>query len=177
MKPTTIISFDIGIKNLAYVVLIDGPTPKLHFNLIDVDTLVHKKESKAIGRCRVLHEIFIEALTLIRDDEVESNLTVVIEKQVNTNIMTMSLMYSLISIALCYTPRVKLVPPNQKFIKLMQEYSTNEKAHKHLAVEMSRKLLSERFPDQLDQFNELRKCDDVADAFLMAFVERELSFG
>jgi hypothetical protein len=28
----------------------------------------------------------------------------------------------------------------------------------------------------LDQFNELRKCDDVADAFLMAFVERELSF-
>jgi hypothetical protein len=176
MKPTTIISFDVGIKNLAYVVLTEGPKPKLHFKLIDVESLVHKKESKAIGRCRVLHEIFIEALSLIRENDVESNLTVVIEKQMNTNIMTMSLMYALISIALCYTPFVKLAPPKQKFNKLKQEYSTNEKAHKLLAVEMTRKLLTERFPNELDQFNELRKCDDVADAFLMAFVERELSF-
>jgi hypothetical protein len=98
---------------------------------------------------------------------------IVIEKQVRANITAMGLMYSLLSLALTYTEDVIEFVPNQKFILMNQSYTTVKKAHKALSVQMIRDLLSKYYPDKLSEFNHLKKKDDIADSFLMAYLSKE----
>jgi hypothetical protein len=98
---------------------------------------------------------------------------VVIEKQVRANITAMGLMYSLLSLALMYSEDVIEFVPNQKFILLNQSYTTVKKAHKALAIQMIKDLLTKYYPDKLSEFNKLKKKDDIADSFLMAYLSKE----
>jgi hypothetical protein len=92
-----VISFDIGIKNLAYLVI--NSENQLYFKLIKLDGRVRSDESKTIGRCRVLNEIMKEAISLTTKFPIR----IVIEKQMRVNITAMGLMYSLTTIGLTYT--------------------------------------------------------------------------
>jgi hypothetical protein len=159
-------SFDIGTKNLAYVVITSEE--KLHFKLINLDNRIKCEESKTFRRCRVLTEIMNEAISLT----IGFPIRIVIEKQVRANITAMGLMYSLVSLALTYTEDVIEFVPNQKFILMNQSYTTLKKVHKALSVQMTKDLLTKYYPGMLSMFNHLEKKDDVADSFLMAYLSK-----
>jgi hypothetical protein len=44
------------------------------------------------------------------------------------------------------------------------------KSHKALSIRLTKVLLEEYYPEKLLEFNQLRKKDDVADSFLMAYL-------
>jgi hypothetical protein len=160
-----VVSFDLGTKNLAYVLITSEN--QLHFKLIDVDSQIKRKENKALGRCRVLSEVMKDVMSLI-NNSLETK--IVIEKQIKRNINAMNLMYSLLTIAQTYTNNVILFSPNQKFKLLNIEYSTVNKAHKKLSIQLTKELMKEHYPESGLKFNELIKKDDVADAFLMSYL-------
>jgi hypothetical protein len=143
-----IISFDIGTRNFAYSIITSDS--QLIFKLIDEDSPIKRKEKKPLGRCRVLREILLEATSLL---EPNAPLRIVIEKQVQSNVVAMGLMYALLSIALNFTENVILFDPKQKFILLKQEYSTTNKAHKSLSIKLSQDIISEKYPGKLIKFN------------------------
>jgi hypothetical protein len=159
-----IISFDIGSKNFALTII--KSENELNFKLINLDGRIKKMDSLVIGRCQVLTEIVKEAISLVT----ECPLRIVIEKQVRANTIAINLMYSLITIALNYTNDILLFVPNQKFILLTQSYTTVKKAHKTLAIQLTRDLLSKFYPDELTEFNKFKKKDDFVDSFLMAYL-------
>jgi hypothetical protein len=160
-----IISFDLGTKNLAYVLI--TPENQLHFKLIDIDSQIKRKESKPVGRCRILSEVMKDVMFLI-NNSLETK--IVIEKQMKTNVNAMNLMYSLLTIALSYTNNVILFNPNQKFKLLNKDFSTVNKAHKKLSIQLTKDLMKEHYSESLSAFDELVKKDDVADAFLMCYL-------
>jgi hypothetical protein len=45
-----------------------------------------------------------------------------------------------------------------------------KKAHKTLAIQLARDLLSKKYPDKLTEFKKFKKKDDIADSFLMAYL-------
>jgi hypothetical protein len=159
-----IISFDIGNKNFAFTVITSEN--ELDFKLINLDGRIKNLDSLVIGRCQVLTEIVKEAISL----GTECPLKIVIEKQVRANTIAINLMYSLITIALNYTSDILLFGTNQKIILLQQSYTTVKKAHKTLAIQHTRDLLSKNYPDKLAEFNKLKKKDDIAYSFLMAYL-------
>jgi hypothetical protein len=177
-----VIAFDIGFRNLAFAVITSEN--KLHFRLIDLESRLKRKEKKTIGRCRVLREIVEEALSFIEPEGPLSHplaapplaslakCKIVIEKQVQTNVIAMGLMYALVSISQQFAKEIVLFSPNQKFILLKQDYSVVDKAHKKLSVKLTRDIIREKYPESLHEFEALRKQDDVADAFLMAYLSR-----
>jgi hypothetical protein len=159
-----IISFDIGTKNFAYTVITSEN--ELNFNLINLVGRINIVDSLVIGRCQVLTDIVKEAVSLVT----QCQLRIVIEKQVRANKIAINLMYSLITIVLNYTSDILLFVPNQKFILLQQSYTALKKAHKTLAIQLTRDLLAKNYPDKLAEFNKLKKKDDIADSFLMAYL-------
>jgi hypothetical protein len=175
-----VISFDIGTKNLAYTII--TADKQLYFKLVNIDERIKRKEIKSFGRCRVLSEIMEEVVSLINNGENNSMneganensplLKVVIEKQMKTNVIAMNLMYSLITIAFQYTEDIVVFVPNQKFVLLKQDFSTVNKSHKALSIRLTKVLLEEYYPEKLLEFTQLKKKDDVADSFLMAYLSR-----
>jgi hypothetical protein len=163
-----VLSFDLGTKNLAYVLI--TAENQLHFKLIDVDSQIKRKESKPLGRCRVLSEVMKEVMSLITNS---LEIKIVIEKQMKTNVTAMNLMYSLICIAQSYSNHVFLFTPNQKFKLLNKDFSVVNKAHKKLSIQLTKELMREHYSESLLKFSELRKNDDVADAFLMCYLSIE----
>ena len=149
-----ILSFDIGVKNLALAVI---EYPQISFKLNDIS-----KAKDALDRCRTVQE-------LMRD--VKENVTaVVIEKQYPTNTVAMELMYSIISFALSFTDNIYLFPPKEKFDFLGLEYTTKNKAHKKLSVELAKKFLARNYPPLYQEFCRYSKQDDIADALNQALV-------
>ena len=57
----------------------------------------------------------------------------------------MSLMYSIISIALFYTKNIILFNPTDKFTLPKIKYSTKNKAHKKLVVDIAYNLITNKF--------------------------------
>jgi hypothetical protein len=168
-----VIAFDIGYRNLAFAVITSEN--KLHFRLINLESRLKRKEKKTLGRCRVLKEIVEEALSFTEPGDPLAMLVpikIVIEKQVQTNVIAMGLMYALVSISQQFAKEIVLFSPNQKFILLKQDYSVVDKAHKKLSVKLTRDIIREKYPESLHEFEALRKQDDVADAFLMAYLSR-----
>jgi hypothetical protein len=162
-----IISFDIDTRNFAFSIITSDN--QLIFKLIDLDSRIKRKEKNPLGRCRVLHEILLEATSLL---EPNAPLRIIIEKQVQSNVVAMGLVYPLLSIALNFTEDVILFDPKQKFILWEQEYSTINKAHKSLSIKLSRDIISKQYPGKLIEFNNQTKKDDIADSFLMAYLSR-----
>jgi hypothetical protein len=48
-----------------------------------------------------------------------------------------------------------------------------KKAHKALIIQITKDLLTKYYPDKLSEFIHLKKKDDIADSFLMAYLSKE----
>ena len=93
----------------------------------------------------------------------------IVEKQMNANTKAFGIMYCLIG--MCTGMGfidVVMFDPIMKFAGMDVHYDSKKKEHKKLSAEMCRtRLLSRGLTDMVEEFDKLRKKDDVADAVNM----------
>ena len=197
-----IISFDIGRKNLGFTiikyVLSDNKSKfnysdlTIKFDLLNIESLnqiksnlkskescfisksCFKSNSSMTDRCIVIYNLMKDLNHCeLKDCVIDC---IIIEKQVVQSTINMSLMHSIISISLNYTNNIYLFNPIDKFTLPKIKYSTLNKAHKKLIVNMACNLL--KYIDSLDNslsdslltyFNSFNKKDDIADSLIQAF--------
>lgn len=163
---TPTLSIDIGIRHLGYSILTaDG----LVFDIFDIEEayikhpLLKKINSVPVQRSYVLNQFLTD---IIERYKIEC---IIVERQVQTNTIAMEIMYSIISLCITKIPLDALIiyDPKKKFTDLHLKYSTKNKEHKKLAIEVCRKYLIELYPSLLDQFDGHKKKDDISDSILM----------
>ena len=167
-KPSAIISIDIGIKNLAVVVITnyenDIKDISVKFNLYNLNNYNYNSDSIIINRCIIINNIFKEL-------SIQYNFyQVIIERQVVQNIIANRLMYAIITSALNYTDNIIIFNPIDKFIKLNINYTTKNKSHKKLSIDLIKNFLYNMDNESLISFNSFVKKDDLADALLQALI-------
>lgn len=149
----SILSIDIGIKNLGYAVFFQDD---LQFGMFNIAAHLEKKCDLIIQSCSVIRE-FIKSFQTRFD-------LVIVERQVRMNPKAMQLMYSVVSVAQEYADEVITFDPRDKFRVFGIEYSSKNKQHKKLSVNMARDLIHTRYPEKLSEFESFKKKDDIADA-------------
>ena len=152
-----ILSIDIGRRNLGWAV---GNEESLEFGLYDLDGEKNKYLS-ILARTERIHN-FLKSLFEKYNIE-----TVIIEKQVNKNTVAMELMYLFVSAVYFYCKKVILYQPVKKFTTLAIKYSTKNKEHKKLVVDIVQNYLEKYNPEAYEEFKGYRKKDDISDAILM----------
>jgi hypothetical protein len=140
------LSMDLGTIN-APVSYFVSERKLLDFDLTDFDF----KKKDVSKRCETIKEFYKQFPKLS---------TVMIEHQVPQNTVCYGLMYAFAS---AFSGSVVLVDARNKFRKLKVEYTTRNKSHKKLSVELEQKYLTE---EQLAKFNTFSKKDDLADSIL-----------
>lgn len=162
-----ILSFDIGIKNLAYCLLHKETEQIIDLKVVDISARTYDKQ------CQIL----IDKLELITIPN--NHVIVVIEKQPGCNpkmriISGQIFMYfalkkklNCISKVVYYSAKHKLKCYTGEFIA-KKTYSTKYAQRKYLSKEHCRLLMDETNQDILWKhiFETTKKADDIADAFL-----------
>lgn len=175
----TILSIDIGIKNLGYTLLSYSQLPMnisltsipqhdfdISFDIFNISDKVKGTDNVVSARCLSLHNFMINLFNSYSISHV------IIEKQVPTNTTAMELMYSIYSISLSYLgpDHIVLFDPKLKFVSINEEYSTKNKAHKKQSIGYAYNLLSRVHPSLINQFNEHTKKDDISDSLNQAVI-------
>lgn len=151
------LSIDLGLKHLGYAIIrYDKEGIKrfedltLSFGLLDIS------RCKTVeSRCCVINQ-FISS---------ERWDCVIVERQVHSNIRMMELMYSCVMCCVCLHINVQLFDPKMKFTHKNVEYTTRNKQHKKLSINMFSEILNLYYSSELLQrFNSETKKDDIADA-------------
>ena len=163
-----IISIDIGVKNLAVVIITNYKNSlkdiSIKFNLYNLNDFNYNSNSIIVDRCLAISNIFKDISTKYNIQKV------VIERQVIQNTVANRLLYSLITAALNYTENIIIFNPLDKFIKLDIKYSTKNKSHKKLSIDLIKNFLYNIDVESLILFNSFVKKDDLADALLQALI-------
>ena len=163
-----IISIDIGVKNLAVVIITNYKNNleviNIKFNLINLNDYNYNSDSIIINRCLAISNIFKELSARYNIQKV------VIERQVVQNTVANRLLYSIITAALNYTDNIIIFNPLDKFIKLDIKYTTKNKSHKKLSIDLIKNFLYNIGNESLISFNSFVKKDDLADALLQVLV-------
>lgn len=160
----SILSVDIGIKNLGYTIVSFHPNPSdasgvnISFGIANIS---ERGGSDVISsRCKSLYT-FLERIT--------SNyhlVKIIIEKQVPTNVKAMELMYALygMSMNVVSPDNVIIYDPKLKFTTLNVKYDTKNKRHKRQSINYARSIIEKLFDDKLDEFESHPKKDDISDS-------------
>ena len=151
------LSIDLGLKHLGYAIIrYDKEGIKrfedltLSFGLLDISRC-----KTVVERCEVINR-FISS---------ERWDCVIIERQVHSNIRMMELMYACVSVCVCLQVNVQLFDPKMKFTRKNVEYTTRNKQHKKLSINIFREILQQHYSNELLQrFDNETKKDDIADA-------------
>ena len=184
---TKFLSIDIGIKNLGwtYIVVDEIEQRKkaitkcdecdvsffqniseLRFGIYSIDENKTYKDSVVKWRCKKINDFFamFDSLDYI-----------IIERQVNTNTMAMELMYAIVMKAMSVVgeSNVFIFDPKVKFTFYGEEYTTKNKAHKKYSIAKATNILTQEYPELLDEFNKYNKKDDISDSLnqLLTFLE------
>lgn len=170
----SILSIDIGIKNLGYSIISYTKLGKkelndlnIEFDIFDISQHLKKKDNIVCSRCDVLINFLQEQIEIHGQFE-----KVIIERQVNTNTMAMELMYAITMGIKALIPEADIIifDPKDKFLKLGLEYSTKSKAHKKQSIQYARKIISSYYPQMMVHFEQFDKKDDVSDAINQCLV-------
>lgn len=160
----SILSVDIGIKNLGYTIVSFHPNPSdasevnISFGIANIS---ERGGSDVISsRCKSLYT-FLERIT--------SNhhlVKIIIEKQVPTNVKAMELMYALygMSMNVVSPDNVIIYDPKLKFTTLNVKYDTKNKRHKRQSINYARSIIEKLFDNKLDEFESHPKKDDISDS-------------
>lgn len=147
-----LLSIDIGVHNLAIAIFSNGKFGS--FQLADIDKFRSKNEDLVIYRCKALTEI----LNILKPT------TIIVEKQFTSNVKAMSIMYAIVMYSITSKLDVKLIDPKMKFKYWDIPINTHNKEHKKESVARCEKYLVEINSSFLNDFRNLKKKDDVADA-------------
>lgn len=164
-----IVSIDIGIENLAVVVMTDYNNSlsdiTLQFDLYNLNNYCGRNKI-IISRCNAVKSII---KTISQNYIIDK---IIIERQVQQNTIAYSMMYGIVSIALFSVSSEDIIifDPKNKFTSLGISYTTKNKEHKKLSISLINNFLTNIKSKSLLSFNVLVKKDDVADAILQALV-------
>lgn len=167
MNTQNILSIDIGIHNIGYAIY-NKIEDKLDFGLYDIDSQLTKSDKKnntVITRVKYV-SLFIDKLF-----ESYNFNKVIVERQVNNNTMAMELMYSIVSCVYKYCKDIIIFDPKMKFKALGLTYSTKNKAHKKLSVNIVSNYINKYYSSLMDKFDDNTKQDDISDAILMLLID------
>lgn len=164
IKPT--LSIDVGTRHLGYSILTNEG---LIFDIFDIedtynrDPKLKKLDSIPVQRAYVLDQFLTD---IIEKYSIER---IIVERQVQTNIVAMEIMYSIISLCITKISLDALIiyDPKKKFTDLHLKYSTKNKEHKKLSINVCREKLAQLYPALLPSFEKHKKKDDIADSILM----------
>lgn len=171
----SILSIDIGVKNLGYsVITYKEPVYTIEdvdvvFGICNISDGKGASDTVIASRCTAL-------LAFLSKLMYDHNITrVIIEKQVPTNVKAMELMYAIYgmsSILLGTTDPDKLViyDPKLKFTTLNVPYNTKNKAHKRQSIAYASRLFDSVFKSGKDAFAKHQKKDDIADSLNQALI-------
>ena len=164
----TLLSIDIGIKNLGWALIeYDSDFAEddmcIDFGIYVIDDKKSSKESVVSRRCKRINEFF----EMIKDKcDTASIDKIVIERQVNNNTQAMSIMYALVMKAFSIFPQehIFIFDPKLKFTFYHEEYDTKNKAHKRKSIQKVRSLFEKYYQELLSTFDSFQKKDDISDA-------------
>lgn len=169
----SILSIDIGIKNLGYSVVTYVPNSfdmnnvDLMFGIVNISETATKNKTVIASRCECLHS-FLSTIAS------KYNITkIIIEKQVPTNVKAMELMYAIYGMGINIVhdcSNIIIFDPKLKFTTLGVQYNTKNKQHKRQSIQYAHEFLNYMFPDILPKFENHHKKDDIADSMNQAFV-------
>lgn len=160
MEVCKVIAFDIGTKHLAYCALHDDQhmgfedfkTENIKFDIIDISAKL------PINRLKKLKESL---------DSLPEPGLVVIEQQVSTNIVAMTLQSAITMYYLVKDVPVQFYNPKDKF-KIDGYKNFKGKEHKQVSISYARNILEKKNKELLTKFESYKKKDDIADALCMA---------
>lgn len=174
------LSLDLGKKNIGYSILTNSilnesnetnNENQLIFGLFDIESSIktlpnRTKYNKVVKVVSVLKQFLYDII-----DKYDIS-TVIIERQVPTNVFCMELMYSIVSIVITKIDNESIIifDPKYKFTYTNTPYTTKNKQHKTLSIQMTRESLNKLFPDKLESFEKYDKKDDIADSIMMLFI-------
>lgn len=168
-KTFCILSLDLGKKNLGYSLFIyddknkyiDLEKCKLKFGIFNIDDEIKKKDNIPLRRCITINKF-------INDIHDKYEIThAIIERQVITNVVAMSLMYALITVLISVgVVKINLFDPKLKFKLFGINYNTKHKQHKKLSTDMAKIFISFFYESKLNKFEKYKKRDDISDAVI-----------
>lgn len=160
----TILSIDIGKKNLGYSIY-DGIN--LEFGIFNITQQLKllKLKQNIEGRNTVL----INWLNEIKSKYNRFD-RIIVEKQIIRNVVAMCIQSCIITFGLMNSIDVFTFDPKNKFTFTGDNYNSKNKEHKKLVVKYTTNLLTKLYPDKLDYFNSIPKQDDISDSIIMNFM-------
>ena len=126
-KSETILSIDIGKKNLGFTIYNEN---EFTFGIFDITKkLKQKKLNENIeGRNQIL-------IKWLKQQRKKYNITkIVVEKQVIKNVVAMCIQSCIITFALMYKLEITTFDPKNKFKLTGDQYDSKRKEHKKLAI-------------------------------------------
>jgi Holliday junction resolvasome RuvABC endonuclease subunit len=163
IKPFTILSIDIGKKNLGYSIY-DGTNLEFGIYNITQELKLSKLKQNIEGRNSVL-------INWLNEIKSKYNINkIVVEKQIIRNVIAMCIQSCIITYALVNSIDVFTFDPKNKFTFTGDNYNSKNKEHKKLVVKYTINLLTKLYPDKLDYFNSIPKKDDISDSIIMNFM-------
>lgn len=159
----TILSIDIGKKNLGYSIY-DGTNLEFGIFNITQQLKLSKLKQNIEGRNTVL-------INWLNEIKSKYNINkIVVEKQIIRNVVAMCIQSCIISFGLINLIDVFTFDPKNKFTFTGDNYNSKNKEHKKLVVKYTINLLTKLYPDKLDYLNSIPKQDDISDSIIMNFM-------
>lgn len=151
----SILSIDIGKKNLGYCLIDNG---NISFGLFDIEKGL-KKKNMYTRNIVVINWIKI----ILTEHNIEK---FIVEKQVMQNVVAARTRSCLITVVHSLYPEIEIIcfDPKLKFNGI--KYNSKTKEHKKIIVNMARDYLLSK--DCLNDFESYIKKDDISDAIIMA---------
>lgn len=172
------LSWDIGIKNLAYSYLYVDKNNKIFiFNLDSVCILPDKKTNvKNISKEKLVKYLYAKLNQIYEDNKFDKLTNVIIETQISKNQKAISMCSALQMYFLLRNHNVKCITASQKFkqfqIKCSKKYTERKKdmllyCNDLLNILTNMNLLFYTNEISYNNFTNNRKKDDIADSLMM----------
>ena len=162
-KSETILSIDIGEKNLGYTIYNENI---FKFGLFNITQKI--KEKKLNENIEGRNQVLIKWLNHQRK---KYNITkIVVEKQVIKNVVAMCIESCILTFALMYKLDFLVFDPKNKFTFTEDRYDSKKKEHKKLAIKYAINTIKNIDESLLEIFNQYEKKDDISDSIVMALM-------
>ena len=162
-KSETILSIDIGKKNLGYTIYNENI---FKFGLFNITQKI--KEKKLNENIEGRNQVLIKWLNHQRK---KYNITkIVVEKQVIKNVVAMCIESCILTFALMYKLDFLVFDPKNKFTFTEDRYDSKKKEHKKLAIKYAINTIKNIDESLLEIFNQYEKKDDISDSIVMALM-------
>lgn len=162
-KSETILSIDIGKKNLGFTIYNEN---EFTFGIFNITQKIKQKKLKENieGRNQVL-------IKWLKQQRKKYNITkIVVEKQVINNVVAMCIESCILTFALMYKMEFLVFDPKNKFTFTEDRYDSKKKEHKKLAIKYAINTIKDIDESLLEIFNQYDKQDDISDSIVMALM-------